>query len=426
MTAMMNRLKVLISVADKVPLLSRNSFRYHLYNRLFYGAVFAMYPMARIISRRALDAPEWHIALLVAAPMIGFLIVPFCNIDKKPVTIVFWAQIAAGILFISAGFCSASFVFALAFLTAFLANALTHPPFASIMRSIYPQSIRASLVSFIHSRIFLVAMLFTLISSWLLDINPLFYRIILPVAGLASIASAFCIRKIRLDDYNPANKDDSSKSASFLRSVHSILKEDTEFRNFMFGFFMFGFANLMLIPVLTLYLTDTLNVSYQSFAKVQGIAPWVMLIICTPLWGRFVDRYNPVMCRGVFTMVWSLAPLMFFLSRDITLVYVGMLIEGVVKGGSNLTWLLGVMYFSPQHHVPRYMKVHLFLCGVRGLVGPFLGVALVTLVGIKAVFLIVFILMISSAIYMLTIGLRRRRENLDYDDQDATPSTAAT
>jgi MFS family permease len=422
MTPLIKRLKVLITVADLVPLLSRNSFRRHLHNRLFYGMVFAMYPMARIISRKALDAPQWHIALLVSAPMIGFLIVPFWNIEKKPVTIVFWSQLVVGVLLIAAGFCSSAIFFALAFVTAFIANALTHSPFASIMRSIYPQSVRGSLVSFINSRVFLVGMLFVLISGWLLDINPLFYRIILPVAGIASIASGFCVRKIKLNHNDPANSDDSSKGVSFLRSTYTILKDDLEFRKFMIGFFLFGLANLMLIPVLTLYLTDTLNVNYQSFAKIQGFAPWIMLIVCTPLWGRFVDRYNPMMCRGMFTFVWSLAPLMFFFSHNITLVYVGMLIEGLVKGGSNLTWLLGVMYFSPQQHVPRYMKVHLFLCGVRGLIGPFLGVALVPIVGTKALFLMIFLLMLFSSIYMLKLGLKKRKENLDYDDQHSTTS----
>jgi len=418
MTAALKRLKVLISVSDMVPLLSRSAFRSHLHSRLFYGGVFAMYPMVRIIARKALDAPEWHIALLVAAPMIGFLIAPFWSIDKKPVSIVFGAQLAAGLLFIAAGFCTTSLGFALGFLAASIANALTHPPYASIMRSIYPQSVRASLVSFVNSRVFLVGMFFVLISGWLLDVNPLLYRIILPAAGAASIASAFCIRRIRLDDKDPANND-SSNQTSLLRSVHSILKEDTDFRKYMGGFFLFGFANLMLIPVATLYLTDVLRVNYQSFARVQGLVPWVLLIICTPLWGRFVDRYNPMICRGMFTMVWSLTPLLFFLSRDTTLVYVGMVIEGLVKGGSNLTWLLGVMYFSPQHHIPRYMRVHLFLCGVRGVVGPFLGVLLVPLVGIRAVFLIIYVQMIFAAVYMLTVGLRLRRENIDFDEQHA-------
>ncbi len=417
MAAILKRLKVLISVSDRIPLLTRQIYRYHLYNRVIFGIVMGILPLAAVVARKTLAAPKWQIGLISAAPIGGYFITSLWSMAierKKPIDYIFWPELIGGLILFTIAFSTASISFVIIYICFWMVYSLTIPAHTVMMRNCYPQPVRASVFSFITSRTFFVGIAFALISGKLMDINEHLYRVLFPVAGIASIAAAFCIRRIKIgENLVPDNGQDS---VSPLKSIYRILTGDRDFMKFMALTFISGLANLMMIPVLVLYLTDVLGVNYQQAARTLAILPWATMALTAPLWGRFVDKYNPMITRGLFDFVWAVVPLLYFLSRDLALIYIAVSLLGIVRGGSMLTWHLGVMYFSPQQFVPRYMGVHIFLTGVRGIAGPFIGIVLAGLLGIKAVFLISSIMMATASAMMFLMGIKRRRENVDYDD----------
>ena len=55
--------------------------------------------------------------------------------------------------------------------------------------------------------------------------------------------------------------------------------------------------------------------------------------------------------------------------------------QGLHQGGGSLAWTLGHLDFSRRHDAELYMGVHVTLTGLRGLIAPFVGVALGGLIG---------------------------------------------
>ncbi len=421
MPGVLSRFKVLISVSDQVPLLSRQVYRLHLYYRTLFGMVIGLIPSAGLVASKALGASPEEIAMISAAPLVGLIISSLWSVRIEradPVKFLFWPLIIAGMIFIAIVFCTTSVSFVVSYLVFWLVHSITLPAHTAMMRSCYPQPVRASVLSFITSRSFFVAVIFALLSSWLLDKNSSLYRVLYPAAGVALIVGALFARKIPIKDHLKMNN--TRHSISPMKAMYSIVRHDRDFTKYMILVFIFGSANLMMGPVLVLYLVK-LGVNYGQGMGALGIIPWIGIALVSPLWGGFVDRYNPMLTRGVLQFAFAAVPFLYFLSRDIALVYIGACLTGIVMAGLYLTWHLGLTYFSPRQFVSRYMGFHMFLAGVRALIASFVGVWLYLLIYAKGVFLSCCSMMIVSAVLMFRMGLKRRRENVDYDDTPDRP-----
>lgn len=62
--------------------------------------------------------------------------------------------------------------------------------------------------------------------------------------------------------------------------------------------------------------------------------------------------------------------------RSLLLVGVAAVMSGVGLSAGRLAWQLGHMSFSSRENDAAYMSLHQTLTGIRGLVMPFLGLAL--------------------------------------------------
>ena len=201
MQRLLKRLRTLFTVSDLVPLLSKPAFRSHFINQAVWGIVLGCLPMAGAVARKTLLATDWQIGLVVAAPMLGLLISAAWSIRstcRRPVQLVFWPQIIAGLLLLCVGIVKSAALFVWVFTAVSIMKSFPVPAYTTIMKHIYPQPVRGSLLSFINSRSYLVAVVFMLISGVILDWNPQMYRILFPFAGVASIISAFSIRGVKL------------------------------------------------------------------------------------------------------------------------------------------------------------------------------------------------------------------------------------
>jgi hypothetical protein len=145
------------------------------------------------------------------------------------------------------------------------------------------------------------------------------------------------------------------------------------------------------------------------------------------MWGRVLDRSNPIVMRGYMNLIWALLPLAYYLAPrqtvhfgalaipPVAFVWIGTFFQGAVAAGQGLIWTLGAMYFAKKEDVSLYQGVHIGLTGVRSLCGAFLGPLVVALLGggpeaRQKLFLIATAGMVFSGLLMLRLARKMRRE----------------
>jgi hypothetical protein len=177
-------------------------------------------------------------------------------------------------------------------------------------------------------------------------------------------------------------------------------------------------------------LKTDMDASFREMQWAWSIIPRVLVIATVGLWGRLMDRSNPLTLRGGMNLTWAVMPLLVFLAPPflplpvdpLWFAYAGRLIQGAVIGGSGLIWHLGVMYFARKEDVPAYMSVHIGMTGLRATVAPWAGPLLVRWLGGEGggaaaadaramMFLVVALLMVYAGTLMLRMARRIRKEH---------------
>ncbi len=211
-------------------------------------------------------------------------------------------------------------------------------------------------------------------------------------AGIIAFLSVLVVvlipfRKWRTVDGVPAPKD----MFGFV-TVRDTLRENVPFRRYEAAFMVYGAGFMVILPALPLLLVDHLNLSYSVVSFGRGVMSALLLIVCTPLLGKLLDRRNPVYLSTVAFAVLIAYPSLlivawFFPAVAEPLFYLAFIAFGIGMAGVTLTWNMGPMFFAatPQE-IPRLTSIHVTLTGVRGLLVPPLGYLLLT-TGILAPFI---------------------------------------
>ena len=82
--------------------------------------------------------------------------------------------------------------------------------------------------------------------------------------------------------------------------------------------------------------------------------------------------------------------LAFWIAQDLWLVALAYIFTGITLAGVDLGWMNAIMQFARKEEVGHYTALHAFLVGLRGIVAPFVGTALIALpfLGLRGVFLL--------------------------------------
>ena len=274
--------------------------------------------------------------------------------------------------------------------------------------------------------------------------------VILPVIGLVGLWGTWQFSRIRVaaDDRraHAAALAPAVPRLSFLRAtgqaigggargVVRVLRTDRRFAIYMLIFFPFGLGNLMLNPVLPVYIRD-LGADVFEQGLLMMIVPNGMVFLLLALSGRLFDRVHQMLLRGFSCLLFACVPLILLLSNDLTWIGVAMGVRGVAFSAGMVLWTLGTLYFAPADKVAAYMGVHVFLTGVRGVIAPQLGGYLAANVGVQATFGVSLGLMLVPALGMFVFawhdlkrghwGLANRPATPDAEPpvRDPAPATA--
>jgi MFS family permease len=201
-----------------------------------------------------------------------------------------------------------------------------------------------------------------------------------------------------------------------VRLARRVLRENPGFVHFEQNYMIYGFAFMMLLPVLPLYVVKELKMDYHQLAAAKGMWSQVGVVLLSPALGLALRRLQPLRFTGRAFLLLALYPLCLLvstmpgLSDRVSWVYAALFFFSIAMAGVNLSWTLGSMHFAGDEDASVFQGVHVALTGVRGLLAPAFGFVVYKILGSGAVFALSAALFTTAGLLMLRRDQMSTRE----------------
>ena len=428
-----------------------HTFRLDFTAMLFTGAVMAGLQLVDVVGAKAYGAGAFSIAFIrsgMGAGMIASYFVARRVVRGPRVPYVTRPQVASRLLLaalVLLPWLPGGVVLPFFCVCAFLASALqhvTHPARLTLYRHVYPRDVRPLAVSRVRQAqmgaLLVTGALLGLAMDWNArspegmgrriaaflpaDLLPpdTFLRFGVPAVAALGLAGVFLFSRIR-EGARVRTQGEEGKGAPLPGVGEWIrtLRENRSFRVFEIAYFVFGFANLMTLPLLVILITKPrygIRASYFEAMLLQTVIWQAAILVAAPFMGRLVRRYNPLLLRGVFTLFFTVDLVLMYVgyrTASLAPLYAGKAIRGVSMAGGMLVWELGPMYFAGnKERAPTFIGIHTVFTGIRGAIAPWAGAALAGFFSLGAAVLCGVALQAAAAALLIGYFLASKEERL--------------
>ena len=256
-----------------------------------------------------------------------------------------------------------------------------------VWRANYPPESRARISGRITMMTSLVFAVTTLVLGRIIDLadgDVGAFRYVYAAAILTGLAGVWTYGRIRWRGRAAHIERETTDGDTRLdrpgpRAMLSVLKSDAVYRRFMVAQFILGLPNIAAAPIFIIGLERAFAVSYTTSLALVQIIPILMPLFAIPLWARLFDTMHIVRYRTYHSWFFVFANLLMgigLLTGHLWILFIARVLLGIAFGGGMLAWQLGHHDFAKRELASIYMGIHVTLTGVRGLVAPFIGVAL--------------------------------------------------
>ena len=320
---------------------------------------------------------------------------------------------------------------------------------SAFWKSNYPRSDRGRITARLQGLRFLISVLTVLGAAAICDKDPESYRWIFPAAALCGATSAGLLSRLhirgeqrelarnshppvkgdlRTDFIEPFSLTALLSPGQVIGQMMRVLRDDRRFARYCAAQSLMGLANFLTIPVLVAVVTRELPHSdawgfWVSTAIIVAL-PQLTMLGTIGRWGRFLDRFGVVRLRvlnvaswtasllfGMFATLVALHPEEFGgagLPLALALFAVRSLLAGLGRGGGAIAWNIGHLHFARNELAEVYMGIHVSLTGIRGLLGPLVGMWLWRQIGWPVWLVAVACSTVSLVMYIVMARLEPR------------------
>ena len=387
---------------------------------LFNAVLIGLGPLMDIIATKALNALDWQLTLLTMIwPVANFISIWWGKIleTSENKSIYYWIVAFFGrLVFILGIWIMTMNQFLVLLAVAFSFNSLFIPLYNNLFQKHFDSKVRGKIFGITISLSTLIAIIFSYIAGRILDNNEDSFRIIMVFAGVCGFLGTAILSTFK----PPMKTKNNVKKFSFHRIFISplsrtweTLKNNKDFRNFEINFTIYGFGFLMVLPSVPIYLIEHLEMTYTSSFIAKAIIAQVGLLLLSPLFGKIHDKWHPHYFTAISFLTLSVFPLVLYISSymsintAIILVFIAYFIYSFGMAGVNITWNISSIYFAGKEDSSMYQSIHVSATGIRGLLGPLLGLLIYRMFGIKLVFLISFLFIFVGGVMSYLSYLRR-------------------
>ena len=252
----------------------------------------------------------------------------------------------------------------------------------TVWRANYPDADRATVAGRIATVQVLVMALAGLLIGYALDRSMESIRLVFPLLAVFGVVGAMVYSRVRLRGQSRLARAERTGSASERASMNPlmilrVLGEDRRYAGYMTCMMVFGFGNLMIGPTVTIILEDEFQTDYLVAILITTVIPLAIMPFAIPIWARLLGRMHVISFRAIHSWLFVLTGLLFLggtIFGIFSLIVLGSICMGIAFGGGVLAWNLGHQHFARPEQDSLYMSVHVTLTGVRGIIGPYLGV----------------------------------------------------
>jgi predicted MFS family arabinose efflux permease len=258
-----------------------------------------------------------------------------------------------------------------------------------------------------------------------LFIGRLGYRVAFCAAALLGMAAS--LRQLRLP--LPPTTSDTVAERTGLLEAWRVLREDRGYRRLLVASSVFGAGIWLQMPATPLLLVDVLQVTTAQAGLLSAVAAGAALL-GNVLWAHLADRRSSLVALRTVYLVGMFTPLVYCVARAPWMLVAASVAESLMATGLDLVWLLAVIDFAGPRRTAQYAALAATLAGVRGVIGPLLGAAIIHTLGLHAVYLVAAGLMASGA-WMVSRQVRLGQNTPRYIEQPRqtsgglSPSSAA-
>ena len=190
-----------------------------------------------------------------------------------------------------------------------------------------------------------------------------------------------------------------------------LLGDDRRLRLTLIAWMLMGFGNLMLLPLRVEYLGNSrygINADAAKIIVLTVVVPSVVRLLAMPLFGMVFDHMSFFSARILVNVLFAMYVAAFFTGTSDTSLVIGSVVLGVGSAGGDLMWSLWVTKFAPTGRTADYMGLHTFFTGVRAVVAPIAGFAILGHVPLATVAFLAAGLMLAAS-FVLVPEMRAER-----------------
>ena len=348
---------------------------------------------------KGLIAGSKFLGYLLSAPLTGFL--NRSGVRRSSVLCALTGLSAASLA--AATLAPGGVLFAISAATASAALNLRQPFFTDLYGESYPAARRARRIS-LGLRLSLLASLGTgLLYGRILEADLSLWRWITGGVAVVMVAASVMIRT--LPEGTPVPRSECWWQALAL-----------PFRNPVFLYvqaaWMFvGFGNIWTLPLRAVYLAESgrgLGLSPATVTLVLVIVPAAARFAFNPMWAALYRKMSfPALRVTINTFFMTSIPL-FFLTDSLPVILAAAALFGIATSGSPFIWQLWVTRIVAPGEVRLYQSAHAFLAGVRGVIAPFIGFAVLGGMSFREMGLLSGVLTAISSLMMIPLMRKDR------------------
>jgi len=296
----------------------------------------------------------------------------------------------------------------------YIFNSIMNPLYSNLMQLNLSKENRGFLYGISTS----VSVAFTLIVSLLvgklMDIDQNYFKILFVLSGIAGFLCCYMYSKLKIRKV--VQESHERKNRGFLEPIFTmieILVLNREFRKYEIYFFLYGIGYLVILPALPIYFVDYLKLDYSQISFIKGFIGQSGYVLFLPLMGLFLDRVNILVYSSATFFLLSFYPLLLLFSggasSPLIFVYAAFFIYSVSMAAVAVIWDLASITFSGEKNSRDYQSVHVVLTGIRGIIAPMMGLFIMQVFSIQAVFAVSFVFFLLSSIMMFSFYFEKRR-----------------
>jgi len=197
---------------------------------------------------------------------------------------------------------------------------------------------------------------------------------------------------------------------------------DLDFVYVILTWFIFGLANLALLPQRFEYISQGrygFALSPGATALVIGVIPELIRVLAVLPMGRLFDRMNFITLRIVINLFLLAFQIIFFSSTTMWGLCLGAVFLGIGNAGGSVAWSLWVTRYAIPSDTAKYMAIHTFFTGLRGIFAPYLGYWVAGLGSIRLAAWISSGMIAASCVVLVYLERRSRRSGRMVDLEEA-------